>query len=387
MQSAGDDAMNKQRMANMELLRIIAMAMVIMLHYLSKGNLLPGMAGEIETNGYVAWVMETFSIVAVNVYMLISGYFLVGGRFKCSRLVQLLCQILFYSLLIPVVLVALGILNVQDITIYQLLHYIFPTQMEHYWFASAYVVMYLMMPVFRVALLRMKRNQLQVIIILLLAYISLSKSVLPVRLTADKLGYDAIWFLCVFLCAAYIRLYGIRWYGKMSRGIGGYLMGCAGILGITLVLRMLYVRTGMFQDVLTASYHYNHILNLFAAISLFYAFYHWRLPQGKLASAIVKCAPYTFGVYLLHEHVEIRYLWPKWFGASSGGNLLVFAFRSIITVLIVLAIGLIIDWMRSILFAWIGGLLKKTKAEHLLQTIDEIINGDSRLDEQEAERK
>ena len=146
MQLAGDDAMNKQRMANMELLRIIAMAMVIMLHYLSKGNLLPGMAGEIETNGYVAWVMETFSIVAVNVYMLISGYFLVGGRFKCSRLVQLLCQILFYSLLIPVVLVALGILNVQDITIYQLLHYIFPTQMEHYWFITAYVIMYLLSP-------------------------------------------------------------------------------------------------------------------------------------------------------------------------------------------------------------------------------------------------
>lgn len=366
--------MKKERMASMELLRIIAMGMVIMLHYLSKGKVLPAMTGPITANGYVAWILETFCIVAVNVYMLISGYFLVESRFRCSRLIQLLCQILFYSVLIPVFLLAAGILKVQDLTIYQLLQYAFPTQMEHYWFATAYVMMYLMTPVFRTAVHRMSKKQLQVTIALLLIFLSLNKSVLPVRLTIDELGYDVIWFLCVFLCAAYMRLYGIRFFAFGARGWFGYLAGCGAILGITFAIRFLYLKTGMFEDFLIAAYHYNHILNLFAAMGLFYGFYHWKLPQGRVAKLIVKCAPYTFGVYLLHEHLEIRYLWPKWLSVSAEGNPMVFAVRSVATVLIVLIIGLIIDWIRSILFKLIGFILKKTKVTCYLEKIDEIMN-------------
>ena len=37
-----------QRMANLELLRCIAMMMVIMLHYLSKGKVLPAMTGSLN---------------------------------------------------------------------------------------------------------------------------------------------------------------------------------------------------------------------------------------------------------------------------------------------------------------------------------------------------
>ena len=43
--------MKKKRMANMELLRILAMIMVVMLHYLSKGGLLPNMTDNLGTNG------------------------------------------------------------------------------------------------------------------------------------------------------------------------------------------------------------------------------------------------------------------------------------------------------------------------------------------------
>lgn len=32
------------------------------------------------------------------------------------------------------------------------------------------------------------------------------------KLETDNQGYDVIWYLCVFLVAAYIRLYGIPFY-------------------------------------------------------------------------------------------------------------------------------------------------------------------------------
>lgn len=370
--------MKKKRMANMELLRILAMIMVVMLHYLSKGGLLPNMTDNLGTNGYAAWILETFSIVAVNVYMLISGFFLTESRFKSSRFAELICQILFYSLLIPVILIAVGTISLKDLTVYKLLKYIFPVEMEHYWFATAYVLLYLMSPVFKTAVHHMKQSQLKATIVLLLCILSLNKSILPVRLEMDKLGYDAIWFFCVFLCAAYLRLYGIPCLTTSRKGIAGYLCCCAGILGITLAVRVVYLKTGSLEDFLTATYHYNHILNLLAAICLFAAFYYMRLPEGKIADFICKIAPYTFGVYLFHEQEELRYLWPTWFGASDRGNPAVFVLRCIGSVLMMFIMGICIDIVRSVIFKGAGKLLCRGWVNRCLTQIDMAINGDSR---------
>lgn len=376
--------MKKKRMANMEVLRILAMMMVVMLHYLSKGQVLPAMTEPLDINGYVAWVLETVSIVAVNVYMLISGFFLTESKFRCTRLIQLVCQVLFYSLLVPVILMAVGVLSVNDLNLYKLLQYGLPVEMEQYWFATAYVMLYLLTPILRCAVHHMQKTQLKVTIIILLLFWSVNKSLLPVRLTIDELGYDALWFVCVYLCAAYIRLYGIKWFDKAGKGVLGYVTGCAGILGITLVIRALYLVTGKFEDFLIATYHYNHILNLFAAISLFYVFYHWRMKDGWLAAVALKVAPYTFGVYLLHEQVEIRYLWPEWLGASAEGNPLWFVVRTILSVLVVFIAGVMADMVRNLIFAGIGKVFAGGRIQNLLTRLDRMINGET--SEQTAER-
>lgn len=364
-----------KRMANMEGLRILAMMMVIMLHYLGKGEVLPALTGSMDVNGYVSWILETLSIVAVNVYMLISGYFLSGSGFKAGRLLQLLCQILFYSILVPVVLLCLGILKPGDLTIYQLLQYCLPTQMIHYWFATAYVVMYLFSPILNIAVKNMKKGQLQAVILLLLVFQSLNKSLLPVRLEMDNLGYDGIWFMCVYLIAAYIRLYGIPLYTNGKRSFCLYLAGCVGILGVTFAVRALYFATGQFENFIGAAYHYNHILNLFAAISLFYAFYDWKLSQGRFAWVILRIAPYTFGVYLLHEHLELRYRWPQWLGVHGDGNVLLFILRSIATVVLVFAVGIGVDLVRGLLFRAVGRFFAGGRLAAWLQKLDGRLAG------------
>ena len=69
-------AVKKERQLNYELLRIIAMLMIVSLHYLGKGGLLGNPARQDMTAaGYTAWLAEAFCLVPVNVYVLISGYF------------------------------------------------------------------------------------------------------------------------------------------------------------------------------------------------------------------------------------------------------------------------------------------------------------------------
>ncbi len=351
----------KKRIVSIELLRIIAMMMVVMLHYLDKGKILPALTGEFTLNGYVAWIMEALCIVAVNVYMLISGYFLVNSGFKVSRLVELLCQVLFYSILVEMVLLATGLVSAEVLAINRILELIFPLQMEHYWFITAYFIMYLFSPILSTAVHHMEQKQLRNTIITLLLFFALSKSVLPVQLVIDNKGYDGIWFICVYLVAAYARLYGIRWLEKKrTRGWLCYGAGVLGILLVTFLVRMIYLKTGSLDHFIKSAFHYNHILNLLAAVGLFYAFLNMKFStEGKLAKVVYKLAPYSLGVYLLHEQIDIRYLWPQWLGASIDGNALLLVLRCIGAVLIVYAAGTIVDVIRSVLFKGITIMLHK----------------------------
>ena len=371
----------KKRLANMELLRIIAMMMVIMLHYLGKGNMLPEMEQNLVINGYIAWILEALCIVAVNVYMLISGFFLVETSFKCKRFIQLICQVLFYSVLVVVVLLATGFLQVHNLSFYRIQQYIFPIQMKPYWFATAYIILYLFTPLFNAAVKNMKREQLLINIILLLLFFSISKSIMPIHLQVDEKGYDAIWFICVYLVAAYIRLHGIPAYKNFKKSFLFYLLGCGGVLAISLIKRFIYFKTGMLGYTMTDSFDYNHILNLFASVSIFYAFYYIKISDGKIADWIIRIAPYTFGVYLLHEHLDVRYIWPQWLWPQTEGSPLLFVLRNIGGVLVVFIIGIIVDMFRKILFDCVEKSFIGRKIEKRLVLLDDMINGRTKQNE------
>ena len=57
-------------------------------------------------------LLEAFCLVAVNVYVLIAGYFGVRGRFRVSKAAGLLFQIWFYALLVPALLTLAGVSTV-----------------------------------------------------------------------------------------------------------------------------------------------------------------------------------------------------------------------------------------------------------------------------------
>ncbi len=354
--------MKKNRIVSIELLRILSMMMVVMLHYLSKGELLTPLTEEFGPGAYMAWLLEAFSIVAVNVYMLISGYFLVESGFKPGRLAQLVCQVLFYSILIPPVLMALGILDPGELSVYRLLQYLLPNQMIHYWFITAYMIMYLLSPVLAAGARQLSQKQLRLTIILLLCFFSVSKSVLPVKLEIDNAGYDGLWFVCVFLVAAYMRLYGMPFPQKGKWAGLCYLGGCVLIYGLTLGVRLVYLKTGRLGNFMHAPYDYNHILNLFAAISLFYAFSNWKLSgETLIGRVILRVAPYTLGVYLLHEHIELRALWPLWLGAASEYSPWALAPRALGSVALVFAVGILVDMARGALFNAAGKILRRLR--------------------------
>lgn len=368
---------HKKRMVNIEILRLLAMAMVVSLHYLAKGELLEKLTDPLSQQGHLAWILESFSIAAVDVYVLISGYFLVETGFRCRRVISLVLQVMFYTCLLPVILVITGVLPLGEITFYNILQCVFPTNMLHYWFVSAYVLMFLFTPVLNAAVRGMGKRQLQTAIVLLLIMESLSKTVIPVRLELDNLGYDAYWFMVVYLIAAYIRLYGIPFLEKKGRAILCYILACFGMYLLTMLIRGAYLVTGQFENFIESAYGYNHLLTIGAAVALFYVFKNMKTggKRPRAARFICGIAPCSFGVYLLHEQVNVRYEWPFWLGADRCGSPVSLLLHWLAAVLTVMVIGLAVDYLRSLLFRGAGRLLAGGRLDLAFKKVDAWVNG------------
>lgn len=355
----------KKRQANFELLRIIAMMMVIVLHYIVKGKMSVKLSVDGSVTNHLWWLIQGFCNVAVNVYILISGYFLVNAQWKISKLVKLVCQVLFYSIVVGLVMFGIGRLALTQpgiASIYERaavnsaydfsnwLNIILPIEYEHYWFATAYVVMYMLSPVLAVAVKQLPQKQLKAVIIALLCFFCIPKSINPYLIPTDSYGYDFGWFICLFLIAGYIRVYGIKIFSSKAKAILIYVLTVVADWGVCAVTGAICRSTGKLEYYMDMTYAYNYVLVLVSSIALFYAWTYVDIKEGKAADLICKIAPFTFGVYLLHENVGVRLIWPYVLGADKVSNFGLQLLHMIFSVIVVFAAGCLVDWIRSKIF-------------------------------------
>ncbi len=357
--------MQAKRLANFELLRITAMLMVIALHYVAEAGIMlePAETGESLWFGTVlGTAVESFCIVAVNVYVLTSGYFMVRSGFKVNRIVRLICQVYFYALLIPLVLAAAGIPILADREgLYGWIQYLLPVATGHYWFATEYVLLYLFSPFINAACEKMSKRQLGTVITLLLGVFCIVKSVVPIALATDSFGYDFGWFMCLYAVGSYIGLYGIPFLEKGKRGFWLYAGSSLGTFMLAVGIFFIHTETGWFSYYFEALFHYNFVLCFIGAVGLFYGFSKIRIREGKAADLIRLIGPLSFGVYLLQMHVDIRDRWMSWAGSLGSGidktspaGLLI---DMILMVLLVYVAGISVDYIRSRFFGLAEKLL------------------------------
>lgn len=363
-----------RRMVNFELLRILAMVMVIIMHFLAHGDYLPALDVPLDGIRILGGALEAFCLVAVNTYVFISGYFGVKSKFKPGKAVGLLCQIWFYALLIPVVLFFAGVPTVaQAQGIYGLVQYVFPIETEHYWFAASYFMLYLLSPVLNSAARNLSKRQLQITIGGLLILFSGIKSISPIVFAFDRYGYDLPWFICVYLTAAYFGLYGSTFFEK--KGWSVYVGSCLAGFLINLGMWFLCQKWESFGYYFTVPFHYNFIFCLTGAVGLFYGFSHISIKEGKMADGIRKMGSLCFGVYLLHEHIDVRSLWYGWLagipGTGGGYGIGGFLKELAACVVILFAAGIVIDWLRSILFSFVvTRVIARTKLYQKMKELD-----------------
>lgn len=354
------------RLANFELLRILAMFMVVILHFNLYHGLLPALSDPLTGRQIYGAALEAFCVVAVNVYIMISGYVMIRSEFKISRMIRLVCQVLFYTLLVPLVLFLLGIpVLAQRDGLYGWLKYVFPISTGHYWFVTEYVILFLWMPFLNAACLQLKKRQLGILLGLLLLFFCVGKSILPLPMPMDRFGYDFGWFLCLYLTGGYIRLYGLPFLQKGKRGWLLWGGSCLLIFLLVLGIHSVYQSSGHLAYYFKLLYHYNFIFCYLGGVGLFCGFSGITIKEGKAAALFRRVGPLCLGVYLLHMQTDIMergFLWTHaLFGKLDQGGLPGLILYTAVTVIFIFLAGIAVDGLRSRIFALAEGVWKRRK--------------------------
>lgn len=375
----------KTRQTNIEVLRILAMFMIIALHYLGKGNtLLPYQNEGFNQNGFLSWTLESLSFVSVNIYILISGYFLVDSKFKLEKILQLWLQMFFYSAGIFAIFKIFGILPEKYMNIYYIDIFVRPLGMQHNWFPSMYVILFLSSPFLAVVVKKISKKQLQVLIFVLLIFFSnILKAVYPFGPGFDDNGYGVIWMVCLFMIAGYIKLY-VPITGKWGKKILVYLICSLATVISYFAISYLYLLTDKGADQIKFFYAYNSPTVIVASIALFLAFLNMgqkkRRDEDKkhpfVNKVILYIASLTFGIYLIHEHMLLRNLWIDFWKVPEAFEQWYFVFHFIGVVLAVFIICGIIEACRR----WIFGFLYRSRLWTWISSktvkINAIMNGE-----------
>ena len=368
--------MTQKRNANIELLRIVAMLMILTLHFNFQSKALLELGEPASHVRIFATILEAIAITGVNVYVLISGYFLSASTVKFSKMLQLILQVYFYTLLVSAAMMFVGAYTVRpEDKLDRTLKYLFPISAEHYWFVTAYVIMYALAPVMNAAVNTLKRKQMKAVIIGLLFWFCVIKSVVPVQFGTDRMGYDFGWFICLYLIAAYIRKYNVVIFRDAKRSAIVFAVSAAVIAALSLVFYKINYDTGRFNYYAGVPNHYNFIFTLTGALGLFSLFRFMKLKENFFAEVIRIIAPYTLGVYLLHMHFEIADRWVEWIehiiGETPLDNVPMYFIHLVVSILIVFFAGIFVDWVRKYVFNFIGRICENTKLFKLIKRIDE----------------
>lgn len=278
------------RNANIELLRILAMYMVLVLHALLQCGALEYLTG---IHYYVYWGLEAACIAAVNIFVLISGYFMVKSSFKARNVVRVaIGGVWIYSVVFSLVEL---ILSKETLTLGFLVRAVFPIITKKFWFVNAYVTLYILSPFINKLILSLTKKQMTALTVTLVALFSLRVTILPLSWGQDPSGgMGILWFVTLYCVAAWLRLYYTPDY-KPGKFWLCYIASVLLLVGGKKVLLLLG-----FGDYAGKLYGYSSVVVLIEAVALLLAFLNSKRITGKLAGFINKTAQHSFSVYIIH---------------------------------------------------------------------------------------
>lgn len=308
------------RNSNIELLRIVVMFYVLILHVNLKG-----IWGNIEVDFPILNVfsifIEAFAVIAVNCFVLISGYF--GIKFNLKTFFRLISQCIFYNVIIYV---TISLLN-NNFDLISLLRE--SVIFSHWWFVKSYILLIIFSPILNEAILKLDKKTLSIVLILLLV------------LRPNNINFFLLYLIGGFIHRFFalnnmksFRIYFIVFYITISTILGVILLVCKFIGGIQYGPYII---------------GYNSLFIIFSSISFFFIFLLLKV-ENSLINSI---ATSSFAVYLIHEHHLVSPYFSKaieCFILLSDRDEIILSICLLVFIVLIFSFSVLIDKIRIFLF-------------------------------------
>lgn len=268
--------------------------------------------------------------LGVNIFMFISGYYLIDSKkVKINKLLRILCQALLYSLVITFIFFITGNGN---ISIIKMIGAFFPISTSEWWFATAYIVIYLLHPYINTMLYAIgKKGHLSLLLTLTVIW-----CLYPTFIGGTFEGHNISYLLYVYVLASYIKLYKndientkYIWYGII-------------IYAFIFISIVIFEYTGFSNPTRFAKT--NSLFIILSSLFIFIGFKNVEVKSNKMINTI---ASTTFGVYLLHDFPMMRsVIWDQIINGPMYQDSLLLIPYSILTCLSLFIVCSIIDFIR-----------------------------------------
>lgn len=274
-------AHNNLRNSNIELLRIVLILMVITLHYLNGADWGGGVLSHVNVgsvNYYLSHFLESACIMAVNVFIIIIGYF------SCQKTsIAIAKPIKLYSLLVLYGIIFSGIMLYMQHPVIDSKTIKFALNTVFYrWFVVTYCVLYILIPFLNKFIHACTQKQFLTLLIInaLLFYVVNTFS--PWKTLNDN-GYGIVNFINLYFVGAYLGMHRPNPVAKK--------------VSFALFLGSALLTMGFSFLPYNRAWSYLSIFNLVSAVALFEFF---RALQLKHSAVINYLASYTFAVYIIN---------------------------------------------------------------------------------------
>lgn len=150
----------KNRVSNLELVRILSMLFIVANHYVWHGG-----SAVTGTNITIAYLFGNYAQIGVALFVMVGSWFLVEKKFSINRPFNLWKQLVFYSFTFTLLV---KVLFPEKSSLYQLVTCFFPVIFSKYWFVVPYLFLLFLHPFINHILSFCTKQQIRGIIVFLL---------------------------------------------------------------------------------------------------------------------------------------------------------------------------------------------------------------------------
>ena len=326
-----------QRNSNTEMLRIIAMLMIVASHYSYHGGF---DFSQIENPAnYLFLKAITLGNLGVDVFVLLFGYYSISyERINAKKVFLLWSQVFSYSFLIFCGLFLGGII---EFSAKDFVRSALPTIFSKYWFFTSYIVLLLLTPFVNRMLKSLSQEEYRI----LLGVMLVIWCIIPTISAQVPGGDNFALFLMLYSLGGYLKLFPGDKYNRKKYGDYMVILSVALMLGSTVCVFLLKRIIPFFEGKETLFYHKNSLFVIFTALGMLIIALNQEPRRSNVINLISSC---TFGIYLLHDNDLMRRpIWGSIFRNSAMAESPFLIFHCLSAVLTIFGVGVIIELIRK----------------------------------------